>query len=166
MIAHPGQDPLPWIAVALVLYLVALAVTIAVNVPLYAVKAAGNPDRIADLAVGLGEVVQRVIGGRRPRALWGRWWLYQCSQGAVEPLGLAVGLGPVAARALEGDPQVSGPSANAIESVEALALSVSTRWIRTPCSAKNGIRHQPRPQTRVLGYWSTTVSRKPAYVAG
>lgn len=51
---HLGQDArsvLPWLIVAFVLYLVALVLTIAVNVPLNdALKAAGDPDRIADLA--------------------------------------------------------------------------------------------------------------------
>lgn len=42
---------LRWIGVALVLYLAAFVITIAVNVPLNDdIKAAGDPDRIADLA--------------------------------------------------------------------------------------------------------------------
>jgi uncharacterized membrane protein len=42
---------LPWIAGALVLYLAAFVITIAVHVPLNdAIKAAGDPDRITDLA--------------------------------------------------------------------------------------------------------------------
>jgi uncharacterized membrane protein len=46
-----GGDALPWIAAALVLYLVAFVVTLAVNVRLNdALKAAGDPDRIRDLA--------------------------------------------------------------------------------------------------------------------
>jgi uncharacterized membrane protein len=46
-----GRAPLPWVAVALGLYLIAFAVTVAVNVPLNdALKAAGNPDHIRDLA--------------------------------------------------------------------------------------------------------------------
>jgi uncharacterized membrane protein len=45
-----GRAALPWIAVALALYVVAFVVTIAVNVPLNdALKAAGNPDHIRDL---------------------------------------------------------------------------------------------------------------------
>jgi uncharacterized membrane protein len=41
---------LPWTVAALVLYLAAFVVTIGVHVPLNdAIKAAGNPDRIADL---------------------------------------------------------------------------------------------------------------------
>jgi uncharacterized membrane protein len=50
-IAQLGRDGLPWVAAALVLYLVAFAITIAVNVPLNdGIKAAGDPDGIADLA--------------------------------------------------------------------------------------------------------------------
>jgi uncharacterized membrane protein len=45
------RGPLPWIIVALVLYLVAFVITIAVHVPLNdALKAAGDPDTITDLA--------------------------------------------------------------------------------------------------------------------
>jgi uncharacterized membrane protein len=48
---RPGaRGPLPWIALALVLYLAAFIITIAVNVPLNdALKAAGDPDRITNL---------------------------------------------------------------------------------------------------------------------
>jgi uncharacterized membrane protein len=46
---HAG---LRWIVVALGLYLIAVVVTVAVNVPLNdAIKAAGNPDAVRDLAV-------------------------------------------------------------------------------------------------------------------
>jgi uncharacterized membrane protein len=46
-----GRGTLPWIAVALALYIVAFSITVAVNVPLNdAIKAAGNPDDIHDLA--------------------------------------------------------------------------------------------------------------------
>jgi uncharacterized membrane protein len=46
-IANRGTSALPWVAVAFGLYLVAIVVTIAVNVPLNdALKAAGNPDHI------------------------------------------------------------------------------------------------------------------------
>jgi uncharacterized membrane protein len=46
-----GRSALPWIIAALVLYLIAFVITIAVHVPLNdAIKAAGNPDRIHDLA--------------------------------------------------------------------------------------------------------------------
>jgi uncharacterized membrane protein len=46
-----GRDPFPWTAVAVVLYLLCVVITFAVNVPLNdAIKAAGNPDTIGDLA--------------------------------------------------------------------------------------------------------------------
>jgi uncharacterized membrane protein len=49
--AHQGAAALPWIAAALALYLVAVVVTVAVNVPLNdAIKAARDPSRISDLA--------------------------------------------------------------------------------------------------------------------
>jgi len=45
------RSVLPWIAAALVLYVVVFVATIGVNVPLNdELKAAGDPDRIADLA--------------------------------------------------------------------------------------------------------------------
>jgi uncharacterized membrane protein len=48
---HLGDDPAPWIIAALVLYAAVFVITIAVNVPLNdAIKAAGDPDRISDLA--------------------------------------------------------------------------------------------------------------------
>jgi uncharacterized membrane protein len=50
-LSNLGRDPLPWIVAALVLYLIAVVITAAVNVPLNdALKAAGDPERIADLA--------------------------------------------------------------------------------------------------------------------
>lgn len=46
-----GRRALPWIAIAFVLYLVVVVVTVAVNVPLNdTIKSAGDPDRIDDLA--------------------------------------------------------------------------------------------------------------------
>jgi uncharacterized membrane protein len=46
-IANRGTPALPWIAVALALYVITFVVTIAVNVPLNdALKAAGDPSRI------------------------------------------------------------------------------------------------------------------------
>jgi uncharacterized membrane protein len=45
------RSVLPWTAAALVLYLAVFVITIAVNVPMNdAIKAAGDPDRIVDLA--------------------------------------------------------------------------------------------------------------------
>jgi uncharacterized membrane protein len=60
-----ARGPLPWIVVALVLYLVAFGITMAVNVPLNdALKAAGDPDTIADLAAA-----RRNFGEAR----WAAW---------------------------------------------------------------------------------------------
>jgi uncharacterized membrane protein len=51
VLTNLGRTTLPWIAVALGLYLVAFVITVAVNVPLNdSLKAAGNPDHIRDLA--------------------------------------------------------------------------------------------------------------------
>jgi uncharacterized membrane protein len=59
-----GRSVLPWIVAALVLYVVVLVVTFAVNVPLNnELNAAGDPDRIADLAA----VRERF------EATWVRW---------------------------------------------------------------------------------------------
>jgi uncharacterized membrane protein len=56
---------LPWIAVALALYLIAFVVTIAVNVPLNdTIKAAGNPAHITDLAA---------VRARFHEARWAAW---------------------------------------------------------------------------------------------
>jgi uncharacterized membrane protein len=56
---------LPWVVAALVLYLVVVVVTMAVNVPLNnAIKAAGDPDAIADLAG---------VRTRFGEARWTRW---------------------------------------------------------------------------------------------
>jgi uncharacterized membrane protein len=50
-VSNLGRAALPWILAALALYLIAFVVTITVNVPLNdGLKAAGNPDRISDLA--------------------------------------------------------------------------------------------------------------------
>jgi uncharacterized membrane protein len=50
-ITNLGRDVLPWTAAAPLLYVVAVATTIAINVPLNdAIKAAGDPDRISDLS--------------------------------------------------------------------------------------------------------------------
>jgi uncharacterized membrane protein len=51
VLTNVGREPLPWVAVALGLYLIAVVITFAVNVPLNdALKAAGHPDRIQNLA--------------------------------------------------------------------------------------------------------------------
>jgi len=59
------RSVLPWIAVALVLYLAVFVITVGVNVPLNdAIKSAGDPDRIADLAA---------VRERFDEARWVRW---------------------------------------------------------------------------------------------
>ncbi|HET6867294.1 MAG TPA: DUF1772 domain-containing protein [Solirubrobacteraceae bacterium] len=60
-----GRTALPWILAALVLHLIAFVITVAVNVPLNdAIKAAGNPDHIPNLA-GVRE--------RFHEARWAAW---------------------------------------------------------------------------------------------
>jgi uncharacterized membrane protein len=50
-IGEQRRDALPWALAAFVLYLPVVAITMRVNVPLNnAIKAAGDPDRIGDLA--------------------------------------------------------------------------------------------------------------------
>lgn len=57
-VTNIGRAALPWILAALLLYLIAFVITIAVNVPLNdTIKAAGNPDHIHDL-VGVRERFQ------------------------------------------------------------------------------------------------------------
>ena len=59
------RSVLPWIAVALVLYLAVFVITVGVNVPLNdAIKSAGDPDLIADLAA---------VRERFDEARWVRW---------------------------------------------------------------------------------------------
>jgi uncharacterized membrane protein len=60
-----GRSVLPWIVAALVLYLAVFIMTIRVNVPLNnMIKAAGEPDQIADLAA---------VRERFDEAKWARW---------------------------------------------------------------------------------------------
>jgi uncharacterized membrane protein len=64
-LTHLGEEALPWIVAALVLYLVTFVITIAVNVPLNnGLKAAGDPDRIDDLAG---------VRARFNEARWNSW---------------------------------------------------------------------------------------------
>lgn len=64
-VTHLGRPELPWIAVALVLYIVTFVITMAINVPRNdALKAAGHPDGIADLAAVRAEFDE---------ARWVRW---------------------------------------------------------------------------------------------
>jgi uncharacterized membrane protein len=65
LIGEKWRSVLPWIAAALVLYLVVVVITLGVHVPLNdGIKAAGEPDRIADLAA----VRDRFDEGR-----WATW---------------------------------------------------------------------------------------------
>jgi uncharacterized membrane protein len=60
-----GRSVLPWAVAALVLYLAVVVITLRVNVPLNdGIKAAGDPDRIADLAA---------VRERFDEARWVRW---------------------------------------------------------------------------------------------
>jgi uncharacterized membrane protein len=65
---HLGDDAdsvLPWIVAALLLYLLTFLITVRINVPLNNdIKAAGDPDRIADLAA---------VRERFDEARWVRW---------------------------------------------------------------------------------------------
>jgi uncharacterized membrane protein len=67
-VLHLGEDErsvLPWVVVALVLYLAVFVTTLAVHVPRNnGIKAAGDPDRIADLAA---------VRQRFDEATWNRW---------------------------------------------------------------------------------------------
>jgi uncharacterized membrane protein len=64
-LGEDGRSVLPFAVAALVLYLAIFVVTLAVNVPLNdGLKAAGDPDRIADLAA---------VRERFDEARWVRW---------------------------------------------------------------------------------------------
>jgi len=64
-LGEDGRSVLPWAVAALVLYLATFVVTIGVHVPLNdGLKAAGDPDRIADLAA---------VRERFDEARWVRW---------------------------------------------------------------------------------------------
>jgi uncharacterized membrane protein len=68
-IGEERRDALPWALAAFVLYLVVVIVTARVNVPRNdAIKAAGDPDRIGDLAA-----VRREFDEAR----WRRWNLFR-----------------------------------------------------------------------------------------
>jgi len=63
--AAESRPALPWIASAFLLYLAAVIITLAVNVPLNdGLKAAGDPDRIADLTA---------VRKRFDEARWAAW---------------------------------------------------------------------------------------------
>ena len=60
-----GEDALPWILAAFVLYVATFVITIAISVPLNdAIKAAGEPDRIPDLGA---------VRARFNESRWARW---------------------------------------------------------------------------------------------
>ena len=64
-LGEDGRSVLPWAVAALVLYLATFVVTLGVNVPLNdGLKAAGDPDRFADLAA---------VRERFGEARWVRW---------------------------------------------------------------------------------------------
>jgi uncharacterized membrane protein len=64
MFGSPHRDALPWTIAAFGLYLLVVVITLAVNVPLNdAIKAAGDPDSITDLAA-----VRSAFGEARWRA--------------------------------------------------------------------------------------------------
>jgi uncharacterized membrane protein len=68
---HIGRAPMPWIGAALALYLVAIVITFAIHLPLNdAIKAAGAPDRIADLAD---------VRNRFHKARWVSWNLVRAA---------------------------------------------------------------------------------------
>jgi uncharacterized membrane protein len=74
-LANIGRAALPWVIAALVLYLIAVVITIAVNVPLNdAIKAAGNPDHIRDLAA---------VRERFHEARWSAWNLVRVATSGV-----------------------------------------------------------------------------------
>ena len=69
------RSGLPWIVGALVLYLAVFVITIAVNVPLNdAIKAAGDPDRIVDLAA---------VRAQFDEARWARWNIVRTAASTV-----------------------------------------------------------------------------------
>jgi uncharacterized membrane protein len=68
-IGEERRDVLPWAVAAFVLYLPVFVVTMRVNVPLNnALKAAGDPDRIGDLAA---------VRRRFDESRWRRWNLFR-----------------------------------------------------------------------------------------
>jgi uncharacterized membrane protein len=74
-LGQPQRSVLPWLVVAFVLYAGVFVVTIAVNVPLNdAIKAAGEPDRISDLAA---------VRARFDEAKWVRWNLFRTGASAI-----------------------------------------------------------------------------------
>lgn len=86
---------LPWAVAALVLYLATFVVTIGVHVPLNdGLKAAGDPDRIADLAA---------VRERFDEARWVRWNLAR-AVASTAAFGCLAWCGPRSVRARWLDP--------------------------------------------------------------
>jgi uncharacterized membrane protein len=74
-IGEERNDALPWAVAAFVLYLPVVVITMRVNVPLNdAIKAAGDPDRIGDLAA-----VRRDFD----ESTWRRWNLFRAIASTV-----------------------------------------------------------------------------------
>jgi uncharacterized membrane protein len=74
-LSSDGRPVLPWIMAALLLYLTTFVITVTVNVPLNdGIKAAGHPDRIADLAA---------VRVRFSEARWVRWNLVRTAASTV-----------------------------------------------------------------------------------
>ena len=70
-----GHPALPWIGSAFVLYLAVFGITLGINVPLNdEIKAAGEPDRIADLAA---------VRERFHEARWIGWNLFRAVASTV-----------------------------------------------------------------------------------
>jgi uncharacterized membrane protein len=64
-IVNIGEDALPWITAAFILYLCTFVITVTINVPVNdEIKAAGDPDRIADLGA---------VRARFNESRWTRW---------------------------------------------------------------------------------------------
>lgn len=79
-VLNAGRGILPWVLVALALYLLVVVITVAINVPLNdGIKAAGDPDRITDLAA---------VRERFDEARWTTWNLVRtmASTGAFASL--------------------------------------------------------------------------------
>jgi len=68
---HIGRVAMPWIGAALAFYLIAIVITVAIHLPLNdAIKAAGAPDLIADLAA---------VRSRFHQARWVSWNLVRAA---------------------------------------------------------------------------------------
>ena len=84
LLLGPGGPALSWTIAALVLYLLVFVITVAVNVPMNnAIKAAGDPDEIADLAG---------VRARFDEARWARWNLVRTVATTAALICLAVAL--------------------------------------------------------------------------